>query len=347
MSMQARAHAFAVPRPAGMREVAERAGVAISSVSRVLSDHPDVSVVMRDRVLAAVADLGYEPDLLAQSMRTGATMTVGFVVSDIGNPLFAEIAQGAETALRSQGYSMLLANAFNDASLTAQQVRVMQQRRIDGLLLSPSDESDSGLEEVLQRAACPVALIDRSFGSPPWPAALSDHDQGMDAAVDHLVALGHTRIALVNGSPRVRPARVRLKALRRRARQHPGVSATVRAGSFSADHGERATVELMRSPAPPTALIAGSNQILVGVLRAVRGLGLRIPDDLSLVTCDDVAMAEFLSPALSTVSRDARQLGGAAADLLLDQMAGRPIDREVVLPTGFRPTQSCGAPPPT
>lgn len=328
-------------RPAGIREVAERAGVSMSSVSRVLSDHPDVSVIMRNRVLDAVAALGYEPHFLAQSLRTGATMSVGFIASDIGNPLFAEIAQGAERTLRARGYSMLLANAFSDAALGAAHVRSMLQRRVDGMLISISDETDPQMQDVLRRCNVPVVLLDREFDS--LPAVLSDHAHGIEAAVERLIELGHRRIALVNGASHVRPSRERAQAIRRIARKHPEVSVNVRMGSFSPDHGEATTRDLMESRSAPTAIIAGSNQILIGVLRGLRDLGKSIPGDVSLVTCDDVALAEFLQPPLTTISRDASALGAVAADLILNAMGGASIE-SVVLPTGFRETASCAAP---
>lgn len=330
-------------RRAGMREVAERAGVAISSVSRVISDHPDVSEKMRARVLAAIEELGFQPHALAQSLRTGETFTIGFVAADIGNPLFAQIAMGAETTLRHQGYSMFVANSFNEPGLALQHVQSMEQRRVDGLLISVSDESDEALRKALENAHFPVTLIDREIEDSHAAAVLSDHESGIRAAAEHLIGLGHRRIALVNGSSKVRPSRERASALRKVARQNPQVSAIIRTGEFSAEHGQQTTTELMASADPPTAIIAGSNQILVGVLRALRELSLSIPGDVSLVTCDDVALSEFLTPALSTISRDSALIGQTAAELVLAQLAGEE-GAETLLPTGFRITDSCGPP---
>src|SRR5437764_1143708 len=134
-----------------MREVAQLAGVAMSSVSRVLSGHPDVSVAMQTRVLAAVAQLGYQPDLLAQSLRRQETMTIGFAVGDISNPLFAEIVAAAETRLRAAGYSMLLTNSEASAELDAAHIRLLAQRRVDGIILSVSDEQNAETLAALDR----------------------------------------------------------------------------------------------------------------------------------------------------------------------------------------------------
>jgi LacI family transcriptional regulator len=327
----------------GMRQVADRAGVAVSSVSRVLSGHPDVSEVMRHRVLDAVAALGYEPNLLAQSLRTGTTQTIGFVVGDISNPLLAQIALGAETELSAAGYTMLLANSRNDPALDASHIALLRQRRVDGLMLSLADETSAGTITALERAELPATLVDREAGS-GLGAVLSDHSHGMTEAVQHLLGLGHRRIALISGSPRVRPTRERVAALRKACRA-ADATATVRSGSFTAEHGARATDELMSARQPPTAIIAGGNQILAGVLEQLRERGIGVPDQVSLVTCDDVPLAAFLQPPIATISRDPGLMGQVAAKLLLELLGGA-APRTELLPTSFRPTRSCAKPRP-
>lgn len=332
-----------VPRRPGIKEVAERAGVAFSSVSRVLSNHPDVSEVMKHRVNDAVAALGYQPDLLAQGLRTGATMTIGFVAGDISNPLMSEIAFAAEVELRKANYSMLLTNSTNRPELDVAHVRLLNQRRVDGVMLSVTDESDGILNALLKGLTIPAVLVDRQIKGLSVSAVLSDHASGIEAAVDHLAELGHRRIGLVNGNPRVRPARQRAAGLRNAARKHEGVTVAVRSTDFSAASSAAATHELLASPEPPTAVIAGSNQILVGVLEAFRELGVSVPGDLSLVTCDHTPLAKFLTPEISTISRSPTQIGMKAAQLLLDQLKGGAA-QVAVLPTHFRPTSSCAAP---
>jgi LacI family transcriptional regulator len=326
-----------------MKAVAERAGVAISSVSRVLSGHPDVSDTMRNRVIDAVAALGYEPDMLAQSLRTGESRTIGFVVSDISNPLFALMAHGAEVELSAHGYSVLLASSLNDDALATQQIRRMQQRRVDGLMVSAGDERNGPIADLLSKSLIPTVLVDRKIGVPAASHVLSAHKEGVTAAVEHLLELGHTHIALINGLPTVLPAKARAKALRRAVAGHDGVVATVRPGLFNAEHGESATKELLRSAEPPTAIIVGGNQILVGVLRALADLNVVMPTDVSLVTCDSLPLGEFLSPGLAVVWRDAQQLGIRAAQVLLEQLDDGQ-QREVRLPTEFRSDASVGAP---
>jgi LacI family transcriptional regulator, galactose operon repressor len=332
------------PARLNLREVAERAGVAMSSVSRVLSNHPDVSARMRRHVLAIVEELGYEPNLLAQSLRRGSTLSVGFVIRDISSPLFSEIALGAETELRNRGYSMLLTNSEGLPSLDAAHIRLFRQRRVDGLLLSLADETYEETIEELRRVHVPVVLIDRELAEPSGlSAVLSDHASGIRAATEHLIGLGHRRIGLASGPLNLRPGR-ELKRAFEDACARAGVQALVDAGPFAEEHGAAAAARLLDGKERPTALIAGSNQILPGVLRQIRARRIAIPDELSLVTFDDIGMLEFVEPPIAVVSREPLLLGREAAALLLLRLMGEEADT-IVIPTDFQPRGSCAPPP--
>ena len=335
---------------ASIVEVAKRANVAISSVSRVLSGHPDVSDAMRARVMLAVDELGYRTDLLAQGLRRRETLTIGFVVGDISNPLLAEITMGAETRLRDAGYSMLLTNSENDPEIDAEQIGLLQQRRVDGLLLSLASEDNPSMIAALDGLDIPCVLIDREVASSVErrpSAVLSDHASGMQDAVGHLLDLGHRRIALVLGRP-LRYSRERRRGLEQ-AYARRGLSQSFEnvEGSSTAEHGARATERLMgRRAAPPTAIVAGSNQLLVGILEALHDRKLRPGVDISLVSCDAVALTELLDPPIAVVRRDNRQLGRTAAELLLRRLQDDTTEPEIVsLPTEFISRPSCVAAP--
>ncbi len=327
----------------GMKAVAQRAGVAVSSVSRVLGDHPNVSEAMRRRVLRAVTDLGYERDLLATSLRSGLSTTVGFLVSDISNPLFADIALGVEQRLREAGHAMLIANSHGSAVADIEQLRLLRQRRVDGLILSLSDETDETMIGRLKNLDRPYVLLDREVEGLRTSSVLSAHAQAIEDAVEYLVELGHRCVGLVGGAPSIRPTRERAEALRAACGRRRGVVAYVDCESYSADHGFAATQRMLDRTDPPTAIIAGGNQLLVGVLDALRARRYRIPQDVSLVTCDEVPLARFLDPPLATITRDTRQLGRQAADLLLAGLHGEPPSI-VHLPVRFDPHRSCSVP---
>jgi LacI family transcriptional regulator len=301
---------------------------------------------MRERVLAAVRELEYEPDFLAQSLRRGATLSVGYVVGDISNPLIATITSGAESMLRSAGYSMLLMNSENDPALDVAHIRFFQARRVDGMILSLSSERRPETLEVLAQVDVPIILIDRDVpGDLRASIVRNNHREGMRAAVGHLLDLGHRRIALITGALDLWPVRERIagmaEAVAARGRPDETVSLV---GSLSAEHGERSTEQLLAMHPRPTAIIAGGNQVLAGCVRALARNGIRIPDDMSLITCDEVDLSELHSPPIASVSRDTLLLGRTAAELLLERLnGGEP--RTVLLPTTFTPRPSSGPVP--
>jgi LacI family transcriptional regulator len=328
-----------------MREVADRAGVAMSSVSRVMSGHPDVSPAMNERVLRAVAELDYQPDMLAQSLRRRETLTVGFVVGDISNPLFAEIVAGVESTLHLNGYSMLLTNSLGDPAMEAAHIGLLSQRRVDGLVISVLDETHPETIDRLRELDIPVVVLDRNLpGEIRVSRVLSDHRSGMQAAALHLLDLGHRSIALIGGTG-VRPALERRAGLGQAfASRGLPPTYTVDEGSFAVEHGTAAMRRLLDLPEPPTAVIAGGNQLMLGALRVVAERGVALGSELSFVGCDDVAITDLFQPAVAVVRRDNFAMGRTAAELLLARMRDEAAPSDVVLPTEFVARPSCGAP---
>jgi LacI family transcriptional regulator len=305
-----------------------------------------VSPVMRERVQAAVDRLSYEPDFLAQSLRTGATLSVGFVVGDISNPLMARITTGAESALREAGYSMLFMNSENNPQLDAPHIRLFESRRVDGMILSPAGERDPKTIAALREASVPTVVVERDVPAECRASiARNDHRSGMRAAIDHLLDLGHRRIAFITGSEDLWPLRERLGGMAEAiASRNLADETIILAGSLSPEHGEAATIKLLSMVPRPTAIVCGANQALAGCLRALVQNGIRIPDDISLVTCDEVALSELHSPPIASVGRDTIELGRVSAELLLERLGGA-APRTVLLPTTFVPHSSCGNAP--
>lgn len=332
-------------QPPTMHDVAAEAGVALSSVSRALNGHPDVSPRMRQRVLDTAKALGYEPDLVAQSLRRGTTRTVGFVLRDISNPLFGEIAKAAEDELRRAGYSMLLSNSDGDPGVEAANIDLLRRRRVDGLILSLVSETDERTAAALTALDTPLVLLDRDTGDTGASAVLTDHRAGMQQAVAELLALGHRRISLVTGQESIRPTRERLRGL---TDAHEAAGVPVRRellalGSFSEQFATHATGALLALDNPPTAVIAGGAQSTVGVLTALTQRGLRIGTDIALLSCDDLPLLRLYDPPVSVVTRDLVRIGGQAAALFLAMVDGRPPRVEVV-PTAYVARGSIGAP---
>ena len=330
-------------RRASMREVAKAAGVAMSSVSRVLSGHPDVSEAMRERVMAAVEQLGYAPDILAQSLRRRATMSIGFVVSDISNPLMATIIKGAESELMRRDYSMLLADSEGDAAHDGEHIRLLRQRRVDGLMLSVTSEDTADTLAALAESDVPCVAVDRELpATVRADRVLSDHRAGMRDATLHLLELGHRRIGLILPGP-MWPTRQRREGLQE-AYAERGLPETfvILDGLRSLDDARAAVRRLLDLDDPPTAIISGTNQMLAETLKELQARDLRLGEDISLVSCDTIPATELYQPQIAVIRRDLAELGRRAAELLLGSIDEPGDPTTVALATEFVPRPSCG-----
>jgi len=336
-----------------MRQVAEHAGVAMSSVSRVLSGHPDVSPKMREAVMEAVRQLSYQPDMLAQALRRGKTFSVGFTVSDISNHVLAVMVTGAEKRLREAGYSLLLTNSEGDPALDVEHIQLLERRRVDGLILSLAAENHPETVAVLREVGVPVVLVDRDVPRGVNARCVAfDHAIGMRAATAHLLSLGHRNFALITGGPE-RPARERRRAVEDTlVAARVGARCAVYPGVLSIEHGQRAMAEILERDPRPTAIIAGGNMLMQGALLALRDAQLDVGRDVSFVGCDDTVVAQIHQPPIAVVRRDILGIGVAAAELLLaDLEPGEGDDdasereRLLLLPTEFIARASCGPPP--
>ena len=329
--------------PPTILDVAKRARVAASSVSRVLNNHPDVSPAMRERVLAAAKALGYEPDFIAKSLRSGTTYSVGFVVRDISNPLFADIAKGAEDRLRQAGYSMVLTNSEGDPDLDARYIALLRQRRVDALILALESESHPSTLEALRNFPGPLVLLDREIPSLTASAVLCDHHSGVRDAVTHLLDLGHRRIGLVAGSTAMRVTRERLRGyvdahedrgIPVRGRGHRGPS-YIRLGAYTREFGYDQTLALLGLSIPPTAILAAGVQLASGVLLALHEREMKAGRDIAFVTCDEVDLMRVFDPPISAVTRDTILLGEMAANVLIDMLVNEAPPRVEHLPTRY------------
>jgi LacI family transcriptional regulator len=328
-----------------IRDVANRAGVSISSVSRALNNHPDVSEELRNRVVKAAEGLTYTPDLVASGLRKGRTRTIGFVVRDISTPLFSDIVKGAEGVLRQAGYAMLLTNSDADPELDAEYVNLFRQRKVDGLILSLSSERHAATIAALRNVDVPLVLIDRELPFTEASSVVCDHHSGVTAATRHLLELGHRRIALVGGPTDVLASRERVRGYvdAHRDANVPIDESLIKSGSYTEAFGHDQTLLLLDAPEPPTALITGASQLTLGALSALNERRIKIPSRLSLIVCDDSALMRYVSPPLTVVVRDARRMGCLAAELMIGALEGEPRHRELV-PTELVIRGSTGPP---
>ena len=331
-----------------IREVAEAAGVSVGTVSRALNSPATVRPVTLEKVRAVIDRMGFQPDPRAQNMRRRTTMTVGFIINDITNPMHSNVFKAAEAELRPHGFTLHLVNTGGEPDREAAAIDLLQRGRVDGLMMTINSEQDAACRARLAGLRVPGVLLDREL-SVTIDAVMTDHASGMRQAVDYLIGLGHRRIALITAGTEIWPGRERkrgfVEAFARRGLPCP--EDLIRARDLSAAFGQRETSMLLRAADPPTAIIAGGNQILVGVLRAIQQSSAAIGRDLSLITCDRTDLATTYPSPLTLFDRDMEAIGRTAAELLLERMTGKSTDppRRVTFPTTLILGHSCGPPP--
>ncbi|HEX9943898.1 MAG TPA: LacI family DNA-binding transcriptional regulator [Thermoanaerobaculia bacterium] len=317
-------------------EVASSAGVSVATVSRVLNGKGPVSEEARRRVLDAVESLGYVPHGAARSLSTRRTMNIGVLLPDVHGAFFSEIVRGIDLAARAAGYHILVSGSHSDLEETTAVLQALHGR-IDGLILLTAGIGAEWLRRTLPRRL-PAVLLYNSGADEEHDSIQIDNRRGARMATDHLLDLGHRRIALVRGPPGNTDAAERLRGFRD-ALAARGLEADPRLelpGDFGEESGFRAGERLARLAQPPTAVFAANDAMAIGCLAALRGRGLHVPEDVSLVGFDDIPIARYLTPALTTVQVPIAEIGGRALERLVAVIqGGREMAKQhdVVTPT--------------
>jgi LacI family transcriptional regulator len=319
-----------------VRDVAQRARVSTSTVSHVLNRTRYVSDELRERVLAAMQDLDYQPNAAARSLTLKRTNTIGLIVPDIRNPFFASVARGVEDVAQHLGYTVVLCNCDEDAAKESACLRALQTRQVDGLLVSSEGAADAHLARLV-RAGLPIVLVDRELPDLHAPAVVLDNAAGAHAAVRHLLSRGHRRIAMLTGRPSISTGAERIAGYRR-ALNEAGLEVDDRlvvASASTCEGGATATHAVLEVAPPPTAIFSGNNLVSVGALLALANRGLRVPEDVAVVSFDDLPYpwADAFRPHLTTVARPTYELGCKAAETLVNLLrspSARPAERIVL-----------------
>lgn len=328
-----------------IRDVAARAKVSVGTVSRVLNQHPAVRPPVRDAVLAAIAELGYQPNSIARSLRAARTRTIGLMVNDLRNPITVAFLREVEDAAEGAGYTVLVAESRSDVETERLHLQAMLDRRVDGLLCSPV-RSVREVQQLAQAAGVPLVLVHQRAPHASVPTAFVDEQAAMTAALDHLVNLGHRRIAMLHVGTQAAsgPRRMLVQDyLEKRGLATPGADELHR--SFgSPEECVAAVVDVMALPNPPTAMFVGAHDFVADALIALRQLGRRVPDDISIVGFGDSRWAEAMSPSISVINASQRQHAITAVDLMTRIIAGdADVPQSVGCASEFYARESCGA----
>jgi LacI family transcriptional regulator len=309
---------------ATITDVARRANVSTATVSRVLSGGGAARDETRERVLAAARELGYRPSGVARSLRQRATRTLGLIVTDIENPFFPELVRTVEDAAREQGYAILLCNASDDPEREAGYLDLLVDRWVDGVVIAASNLGVRHREWLLA-APLPIVLVNSVDRAIDLPTIASDSVLGGRLAAEHLVALGHRRFGIVTAGPRNLDAPDRLRGAQSALREAgiPSSDAHVAIEEPTVAGGQRAAAAMLAGDPAVTALVAYNDLMAIGAMRAVRASERRVPDDISVVGFDDVDLAAFVDPPLTTIAQATAEMGRWAVDELTRRL-GRP-----------------------
>jgi DNA-binding LacI/PurR family transcriptional regulator len=304
-----------------MKEVAALARVSASTVSHVLNGTRSVSESTRRRVLVAIDELGYRQNLLAKSLKTQRTFSIGLLISDIQNPFFTSVVRGVEDVALRRGYHLFLCNTDEDPAREDEYVTELSKKRVDGLIVASAAPRHNDAER-LQAGNIPFVFMDREVEGVDADAVRVDNRLGMRLIAEHLVELGHERIGMVSGPLDRASGFERYRGLKAAlAELKVDLDDTlVRFGDFRTASGREGASDLLQHSPSPTALIVANNQMTLGALLVIQEMELKIPGDISIVGFDDPEWAPLVSPPLTTLAQPTYEMGVKAAQMLLDRI---------------------------
>ena len=340
-------------------DVARRAGVSTATVSRVLAGVGRARPETRTRVRDAARDLGYRPSGVARSLKLRTTQTLGLIITDIENPFFPQLVRAVEDVAREHGFALLLCNATDDPDREASYLDLLVDRRVDGVVIAVSGLG-ARQGAWLADAPLPVVLVNSVAPGLPHPAIASDNLDGGRQAAAHLLDLGHRRLGVLTAGPRIADASDRVDGVRQAFTERgldPG-TLTMEVGEPGVGGGEAALCRLLERAPETTGILAYNDLMAIGALRAIRAAGRTVPAEMSVVGFDDVAIAAYTDPPLTTIAQAIGELGRMAVEDLVGRIAdagagsgaivtGRrgPPTAPTILPVRLVARGSSGPPP--
>ena len=328
-----------------IHDVAKKAGVAPITVSRVINNSGYIRGETRDSVNAAIAELGYVPNVLARSLRSKRTNTLALVITDITNPFFTIIARGVEDTAAEAGYNVIFCNTDESEIKEDKYLHLLLQKQVDGILLVPANSASKSIEFILDQGT-PVVVLDRRVSVQGIDVVRGDSFGGGYELTRLLLNLGHRRIAILNGSIDVSTSQDRLAGYKK-AMEEAGAEAYEQFyyGDFTQARGYDMTRLALSQDPQPSALFAANNMIAIGTLWALRDLGMRVPEDVAVVSFDDLPQNLIAYPFLTVVTQPAYEMSKRATELLIDRLAGKAPEQcqEIILPVELIVRTSSGS----
>ena len=313
-----------------MKDVARMAGVSTSTVSHVINNDRFVSEAIREKVEAAVKELNYAPSALARSLKLNQTRTIGMLITASTNPFYSELVRGVERSCFERGYSLVLCNTEGDEQRMNRNLETLMQKRVDGLLLLCTETHQPSKEIIQRYPSIPTVMMDWAPFDGTSDLIQDNSLLGGDMATQYLIDKGHTRIACITGPLDKTPARLRLEgylsAMERAGLAIPdGYRIT---GDFEFNGGFEAMQKLLAQAQLPQAVCIGNDAMAFGAYQALYQAGLRVPDDMAVIGYDDIELASYMTPPLTTIHQPKDELGELAIDVLIHRMAQPTLQQQ-------------------
>ncbi|RKN84792.1 LacI family DNA-binding transcriptional regulator [Paenibacillus ginsengarvi] len=328
-------------------DIAKQANVSAMTVSKVINNTGKISEKTRARIKKIMEEMNYVPNSMARSLVLQETKMLSLLIPDITNPFFTTVARGAEDAAMRLGYKLLFGNSDESLTKEKEYVDMVLSTRVDGVLFSAASDESAPHLQTLRTHRIPFVLLDRAVPGIDCDTVSGDSREGARKLVEHLIGLGHRRIAMVNGSLAVSTARERLAGYREALKLSdiPEDDSLVLEMNYKHFTDETALRRLLTMPQPPTAVFAGNNFLAVGLIRKLLEFGVRVPEEMSVVCFDDLG-ASVIDPFFTVVSQPAYQFGAMGIQLLIERIKGvtTPEWKKIVLPSELIVRGSSGKP---
>ncbi len=301
-----------------IKDVARLVGVHPSTVSRVINDHPRISERTRNKVLFAIKKLGYTPDAIARGLKLKKTYTLGVLIPDITNPFFAEIARGVEDAANKNGFNVILCNTDDKLKKERTYLDILKERRVDGLILGTAHIKDKSILE-LEKKKFPYILISRNIEKLSKNCIIIDDVKGGIMATEYLIKLGHRRIAHITGPLKTRSALNRLKGYKLTLKEYEieYKDELVGEGDFRIKGGYQVMKRFLKLTEPPTAIFAANDLLALGAMQTIQKKNFHIPEDFSVIGFNDIKLASFIYPPLTTIRQPMLEMGASSVKMLI------------------------------
>lgn len=327
-----------------IKDVARHANVSISTVSRVLNNSKHaVSPETRERVLKAIEELGFYPNAMARGLHLNKTKTIGLIIQDISNPYYPGIVHGVEDAAQELGYTVILANVYRSRERTHKYLNVFREKRVDGIIFTGGGiVKDAAKNNFFEQNTIATVVIGKP-GHAKLPSVQVNNVQAAREACEHLINLGHKQIVTVTGPADSSTALDRLEGYRQSLIAH-GIEPKdewIIKGNFEFESGYSAVESFPEVIKGKTAVFAQNDMMAIGIIKRLQEKGLRVPEDVAVIGFDNIQLASFVTPMLSTVAVPVYDLGKTAMRVLSEMLSGNEVSRITTLPTKLLLRQSC------